>query len=1376
MSGGSSFTALVDVQLKIDTATMQAELDRASKSMTFKVPDMGSAGDTMKPLGDEMERTGQKAKGLSATIKDFGVTVGKVFKFAAATAAIGMVRTSLQSAMQAVKDYDSALVDFKKVSDLSGDSLTKYGKKVGELGTSVARTRTEMIQAATQFRKSGYSDEDSAVLAKTASLYQNISDETLSASDASSVIISQMKAFNITAKDSTHIIDSINEVSNNFAVSSSDIGKGLTSSGSALSTYGNTFENTIGLVTAGTEVMHGKAQQVARGLNTVAGRVAKNGDALAKYGVSVKDSNGNLRSTFDILKDLSPQWDKMSNSEKVSLGNTLAGVNQYKVFAAVMGNFDTALKANETALNSNGSAMKENSKYMDSIEAKVQGLKTAWQELVLGNGGLVQATKVVMDLGIKFLELANKIGGLPIALTAVAGGATALVYQIGKIGQTAKQLEELTTFNILAKGFETVTGKASQAGASIKGLASTVIGAIPSFGTMATFFTTGLGITALVAGFAAAAVGLEALNQKFDYIHIQSKKVGEDAKWIKEYNKELSNQSRITKENVSSAMGQADYYSDLSSQLYGLVDANGKVKAGEEGRAQFIIDTLNTALGTEMTLTDGVISGLVGEKEAIDQLIQSKKAEAEMSAYEDDYENAIKNEAKLVKAAERARQEYYEATKAFNETGSASDAKRVEETRKALQREEEALAKNEETKSHYEEMQKAFAEGNLELVQKLAEGNIESNTSIVKSIKDRTNSTVEDLKAERDSLIEQRGTLVQLRDQFDKGSKSYEYYSQQLQLVDDELDANEKASSSAASATDVVGDAAELAGTKASGSATNFRGLKDTIAGSWNADFSNITSALDTLWSKAKRVGEKIGEAFSFGGKGKAPKGYAKGGETEAGVALVGEEGREIVQSRDSAYIVGTRGAEIVNLQKGDYVYTNDETERMLRGKKSSPKLKARASGTKDTLDTYFDTEEDDFAKGKTNAQRYHHATTYNADYYKKYGWITTEEYKSFMKDSAKTLFSTMDDLYKAGKISTQDYYNDLVKYANDYNAKGVLTVKEYFDYIEKSKDLLVDSIKDSLDSLKDKSKNTVESLESKFGAFSTYAEEQKEVLQKQLETINQKESELNGTDLASLEKKLEEAKSSKTVKVYSASKGWHYEADAKAVEDAQKAIDEYKLNQEKQAIQDQIDAYDDFLSEQEKYLNKYIQELELGQKIEEVIFKDREQNFDNFKDSYLDYIKEMLKAQEEYMSIKKENDLISNADNLYVAMSKTGQIFYSTTSQDAANKLAGLAKGTLAVSNSGMYNVNELGDEIFIPPTGNSAYLQKGTGVIPANLTRNLMELGNYNLNQLASRIGGLSNGNTDNHSVNIENLTVQSNNANDFVRQLQNLSIVNK
>lgn len=69
-----------------------------------------------------------------------------------------------------------------------------------------------MVDAATQFRKNGYNDQDAAQLAVVASKFQNISDEQISAGDAASFIISQLIAFNKTAEDSEHVIDSINEV------------------------------------------------------------------------------------------------------------------------------------------------------------------------------------------------------------------------------------------------------------------------------------------------------------------------------------------------------------------------------------------------------------------------------------------------------------------------------------------------------------------------------------------------------------------------------------------------------------------------------------------------------------------------------------------------------------------------------------------------------------------------------------------------------------------------------------------------------------------------------------------------------------------------------------------------------------------------------------------------------------------------------------------------------------------------------------------------------------------------------------------------------------------------------------------------------------
>lgn len=121
-----------------------------------------------------------------------------------------------------------------------------------------------MVEGATNFKKSGYSEEDSAVLARIAALYQNIADEQISAGDSADFIISQMKAFNIEAGDAESIINKVNEVSNNYAVSSTDLAKGLQLVSAALSIGGNNLDEVLGLLTGGVEITR-NATKMARG-------------------------------------------------------------------------------------------------------------------------------------------------------------------------------------------------------------------------------------------------------------------------------------------------------------------------------------------------------------------------------------------------------------------------------------------------------------------------------------------------------------------------------------------------------------------------------------------------------------------------------------------------------------------------------------------------------------------------------------------------------------------------------------------------------------------------------------------------------------------------------------------------------------------------------------------------------------------------------------------------------------------------------------------------------------------------------------------------------------------------------------------------------
>ena len=267
-----------------------------------------------------------------------------------------------------------------------------------------------------EFRKSGFGDEDAANLALVATMYQNVADESISAADSAGFIIAQMKAFNIEAENATHIIDAVNEVSNNYAVSSSDLANNLGKVSSALAVGGNSFEEVLGMMTAITEITR-NASTAARGLvsiqsrfNQIIDETSSTGQKLTdfydKHGIAIKDQNGQLRNLYDVLKDTASIWDTLDENEQKYFLNIQAGANQTRNLAALMENFDVAVSATATAMNSAGSAAEENGRVMESLQKKIDNLRAAWENFstntitkdFIGN---------IIDAGAQLLTFAN---------------------------------------------------------------------------------------------------------------------------------------------------------------------------------------------------------------------------------------------------------------------------------------------------------------------------------------------------------------------------------------------------------------------------------------------------------------------------------------------------------------------------------------------------------------------------------------------------------------------------------------------------------------------------------------------------------------------------------------------------------------------------------------------------------------------------------------------------------------------------------------------------------------------------------------------------------------------------------------------------------
>ena len=501
-----SSKGLDDISKKLDE--ISTKLGNVSGKNSFK-----KTGDSAKEaskgvdkLNQNLDKTNKHLKNQAFATDNWAYNWSKAMQsfltYNTVTQFFNNIMNGIKDMINEVMELDKALTELKKVTDLEGESLNKFVEEAYRAGDSVAKTGKEMVEAATSFAKAGYGEGEILELGKVAAMYTNIADEEISAADSADFIIAQLKAFNLEAEDtnktlenSYHVIDAVNEVSNNFAVSSADIATNMGKASAVMANAGNSIEQMIGLMTAGTEITR-NASKVANGLKTLTLRLQGMNDEgerdlelqaqmealFQKLGVSVYDSNGELKNTYEILSTLAPVYKELTNAEKAYVTETIAGKYQAQNAAAILMNWGTAVEATATAMNSQGSAAKENERVLESIQGHVQRLNSAWSEFAnsIISSDLV---KYIVDLGTEFLKFTNSglgkfitknlvlIVGLKLLSSSFKGlsgnikmaAANQLLYMMGIDNATKKQKAQIASNLSLSDSFRIMGMRAKEA-------------------------------------------------------------------------------------------------------------------------------------------------------------------------------------------------------------------------------------------------------------------------------------------------------------------------------------------------------------------------------------------------------------------------------------------------------------------------------------------------------------------------------------------------------------------------------------------------------------------------------------------------------------------------------------------------------------------------------------------------------------------------------------------------------------------------------------------------------------------------------------------------------------------------------------------------
>ena len=1385
----------------------------ANKKFDASGKELNNTIKSVKSTVDTTSQTLQTASKYTKTLgQDFIDTAGKVAKFGAITAIFGLVTSAIGSAVNVVKEFDSAMTEFNKVSDISGSNLDSYTEKLGELGTEIARTRTQMVEASTEFVKSGYTEEQSAQLAKVAGLYQNVADSEITAGESSAYLISQMKAFNITATDAVSIIDKTNEVANRFAVSSTDISTALTKTASTFATYGNSIDETMAMVVGATELLPNQAGKVSKGLSSIGAEIVKLANESGKLEYNVKgvskslslfDDAGNMLNTFDTLSAIKDDWDAMSKAEQSALALTLGMKTQIPVFTAEMNNFDTVLSAVGVSLGSNGSAMQENEAYMESLKAKTNALKAQFELLVLGDGGLQSFIKGLVDAGVNILKFINDIGGLPTILLTIASAIGIIKGE--EIATSILKLIELIP--TLITGIKTLGWTYEDGALKITASNTAMVASIPIIGLILT------AITALSAGIGLYSSSLKKAQQAREDVISNAES---EIKTLESVKKQLNNES-LTIDSLNSIVdSNISKYSDEINKINDLNEARKKSIDYINQEIQANAKQITTTGGVDYTkalkgMSDDVsnrftkLSAQASTKilgsEQLNALISASGIKFDTSNLEN-YKNSISDLIDYIQNLDEGTNTYKNILKILSDEYESADSD-LTDYKNTIQRFDDALA---------------------------VQGEVwDKNTNKVRSMTTLEHEEYEQRQNNNNAIQDSTDVLSENEDELDNDSTTIETASERLSNLSKQtsntissldtlnnalLEQQKNGSLSVDTTLDLIdkGYALALSFDEQTGACTlNKNAMIELVTAKIKDQEADLVILQNDIQTKLKEdgiVAAKSAEGFLVLAKAKSESTLDYVQRTGGNSSSYGASNQEDIDAyNDAEAQKKALEASLKNLKSiGTSTYGGISKSAGSAAKSSTDAWKEAYEDEKDALDHKLEMEE-----------------ISQEDYYKqlyalneKYFNDTSEHHKQYLDDYQKN----EEAMYKGVKKMLEDMADDVKDKLKEQEDAALDSIDIQIDAVNDAKDAALDAIDAQISAIKKEKEARLNAIDDELEALKTEQDAVETYWNNRIDAFKKANEELDKQNkLMEYQEALAKAQSTQ-VKIFQGGQ-FTYGQDQEAVDEAQENLDEYqdelKYEEELQALEDSRDAalavYDQKIADLESYRDsvesyyeseieameahrdevqeQYDAELEALETQKEETKKKYEEmieNYENTEKALFDTQVNAITSENQNWTVRLQN-LADFVKNYNAMLSQLGSANTNVKSSYSGTSVKTKATGDSSINNSGAYIVGENPNkEIVIGSklnnNGTLMNLSKGSGVVNAKSTSTLAGLlnnlgaisgiGAGLLNNLGgiSGIGATSNNNTTKSVNNNFNITANVQDGAGLVDYLQNFS----
>ncbi len=412
----------------VETEQNLRSLESQANQSATAVQKIAATGESLKTTGDNISNAGKKLLPVTAAVTGLGtasVTTAANFESS---------MSQVQATMGITKDSMSTL-DGQSVNTM--DALSNLAK---EMGASTAFSATECAEALNYLALAGYSTQEMAdTLPTVLNLAAAGGIELASASD---MVTDAMSALGMETAEADTMVDQMAKTASTTNTSVAQLGEGiLTIGATAKSIKGGTAElNTALGILANNGIKGAEGGTHLRNIIlSLQNPTDKAAGSLKQLGVSVYDSEGNMRSMNDILGDLNKSIDGMTSEEKANIISTIFNKTDLSSVNALLANTGNTWDELQASIeNSGGAAGKMADTQLDNLQGQLTLLKSALEGLAISFGQLLMpAIKTIVGWVQKLVDWLNGMDEgtkkvvVTIALLAAALGPVLIL--VGKV-------------------------------------------------------------------------------------------------------------------------------------------------------------------------------------------------------------------------------------------------------------------------------------------------------------------------------------------------------------------------------------------------------------------------------------------------------------------------------------------------------------------------------------------------------------------------------------------------------------------------------------------------------------------------------------------------------------------------------------------------------------------------------------------------------------------------------------------------------------------------------------------------------------------------------------------------------------------------------